>query len=357
MSSRAFAATTALLIPLIVGSTPAHAEGEVSRDDEATGSVGPSVVSVPYEGSVDVSPAGGWQFIDCPALEAQVPLVTQCGADGFTVAAPEYDADAVPQRVNIAMRGPAGPTEIPYIVQLEPPLIPEGSDTTFDMPVPAGGRTLIPLSHFDPDCELCTSGTARVQVAGVDADDPLEASVTGTHLSLVPHPNARGEAQVHLRFIDDLGQPSKTFIVTLRIVDPEPLGLRALHRTVLPGEPLKLDAADLVFRTDGEAVEVAAVGCAIPLHGSLHCTPEGHLTYTPDGDDVRDQFAVRVLDAAGHETLASVTLSADHASLAPGTGSRETEVLLDIPHTEPAPETATGVTAGFTTLMDALGAQ
>lgn len=356
MSSRALAATTVLLL-LGAFSAPAHAEGDATGDDETAGSVGPSVVSVPYEGSVEVSPAGGWQFIDCAALEEQVPLVTQCAADGFTVAAPEYDADAEPQRVNIAMRGPAGPTEIPYIVQLAPPMLPEGSDTTFDMPVPAGGRTLIPLSHVDPDCELCSPGTARVQVAGVDADAPLEASVTGTHLSLVPHPDARGEAQVNLRIIDDLGQPSKTFIVTLRIVDPERLGLRSLHRTVPPGESLELDASDLVFRTDGESVEVAAVSCAVPLHGSVHCTPEGHLTYTPAADEVLDQFAVRVLDTEGREALASVTLSAHRGLLAPGTGSRETEVLLDLPHIETTPGTATGVTAGFTTLMDALGAQ
>ena len=350
-------ALVALLLMLLA--TPAHADTASHAADEPgdAGPVGPSVVAIPYEGSVDVSPAGGWSFIDCTALTEQVPWVTSCAADGFTAAAPEYDDRAAPQRVSIAMRSPAGPTEIPYIIRLEPPTLPSGSDTTLDVPVPAGGRTLIPLTHFGLTCELCTPGTAQVQVAGVDPSEQIDASVTGAHLSLVPHENMRGDAQVNLRVIDDLGQVSKQFIVSLHIVAPERLDLRGLHRTVLPEEEIELDAADLVFHVGGKKSEIHSVGCSLPLHGTLHCTPDGHLTYTPTDAGALDQFAVRVVDTGGRETLGSVTVSAEQTNLVPATGANDAPIALDLLPAETVAEPPTGVTAGFTTLMDALGAR
>ena len=366
---RAAVAACAISVTLLgVAAVGAHAE---PADGPAVENVpGPSVVGVPFEGSIDVSPAAGWEFIDCAGLREAVPLVTACGADGFTAAAPEYDPEAEPYRVNVALRGPDGPTEIPYLVRLEPPAPPTGTDTTIDLPVPAGAPTLIPFTALGLDCERCTPGTASIEVAGVDPEASAAATVTGTHLVVVPHADTRGESYVHLRLVDDMQQVSKQFIVTLSVGNPDRISLRPLHRAVGPMNhdesrsdegPLEFDVDQLVTQLDGTRSDIISVSCSLPLHGAALCSPEGRITYTPavtaEGEWLRDQFSVRATDAEGREALASVTVMEASASLVPATGRDEMSVEVAVPFVDVEPSSVSGATAGFTTLMDALEAE
>src|SRR3546814_420648 len=160
---------------------------------------GPSVVEVPYLGTLDVQPAEGWQFGDCAPLVAATPMVTACSPAAFTVAAPTFDPDAQPVRVSVPLVSGETRLTVDYIIRLAPPAEPDAPDSEVPLPVPAGSRVLVPLSDLGMECGLCTPGTASVEVEGVDPAGAGRAWTTGSHVVFAAATGASGSAAVGLR--------------------------------------------------------------------------------------------------------------------------------------------------------------
>ncbi len=339
----------ALALPLVAPASPAPGA------TAAPISPGPSVVEIPYEGTVDVTPAPGWQFADCAPLQAATPWVTACSAGGFTAAAPTFDPEAPPVRVAVPMAGPAGVVAIDYVLRLGPPPAPDAGDSEVPVPLRAGGHLLVPLVELGLSCGLCTPGIASIRVEGVDPVGSVTARVTGSHLSLAAGAQAQGTAEVALRVIDDIGAASTVFLVRVHIVTDRDAGLLALHRALpAPDAPLSFTLADLAFLPPGTE-GVTLVGCSAAVHGTVTCQPDGSVDYRPVDVQAGDQFSFVLSTRRGRLALGSVTFVDAPGGLAAGAGAAEAPltVVLPVP-VEPTDEQG-GATRGFTDVFDQMG--
>lgn len=373
MFSRARAASSALLsLTLLALSGPAAIAVQplAGAEDAVELASGPNIVEVPLESSLEVRPAAGWSFSDCGALREASDFVTQCAADGFTVTGPAYDHAIAPVRVSVPMRSASASLTVDYLIRLADPTPPDAPDTTIDLPLLPGAVSLIPLSDLGLDCGLCSEGVATIEVRKVEPESAGIARVTGSHLVFSAAPQAQGSAEVSLRVQDDLEHPSNTFIVTLHVSNAEHAPLVGLHLS-RPAGAMTISAEELVF-SPGEVDRNEALvlaDCGPAMHGTVTCLPGGEVRYEPPRyasaeAPVADQFSLRLVAGDGRQALASVTLAASDAEsvsapLVPASGLTRAKLEMTLP--EPPPEedeaAASGVTKGFTELMDSLGAR
>lgn len=333
----------------------AATEPTPSPTTAADTTTGPTVVEVPFEGELEVKPAPGWAFADCGPLREATPLVIACAPDGFTVASPGYDPELAPVRVAVPLTSAAASLTVDYVIRLAEPEPPDAPDTDIALPVPAGGHLLVPLSDLGLTCGRCTPGTAQIEVTGVDPASAGMARVTGTHLAFAAASEARGPAEIGLRVTDDIGSSSKIFLVTVHIVAPAPDALVGLH-LLRPMETTSFEADDLAYAV-GTDDEPRIVGCGEAFTGTVTCSPDGVVTYTPAAGATTDQFSVRLATASGRQALASVTLgTTDASALAPAAGEASVPLDLALPRGAETSEEQAGATTGFTRLMDGLGA-
>jgi hypothetical protein len=328
----------------------------------ATAVRGPSVVEVPYLGTLDVQPAEGWQFADCAPLLAATPLVTACSPAAFTVAAPVFDPAAEPVRVSVPLVNGETRLTVDYVIRLAPPAEPDAPDTEVPLPVPAGSRVLVPLSDLGMECGLCTPGTASVEVEGVDPSSAGQAWVTGAHVVFAASAGASGEASVALRLVDDLGRHTKIALMTVHVSAPEDTPLHGLHVSrPMPAEPLVLSAGDLAFAMP-RTPELGVVDCGPAITGAVSCTPDGDITYVPAAGATSDQFSVQLMAPDGRQALTSVTLTAPETaaaagSLASAAGAGTAPLRVPLPVPAEGGEEDRGTTTSFTQLLDRVGAR
>ncbi len=327
----------------------------VATDDPLQDASGPSVVEVPRTGSLEVKPADGWEFADCGALTGATPLVTACTSTSFTVDA-QGAMDQAVARVAVPLR--RGPTSISvdYVIRLAQPAAPDATDTDLALPIPVGSRTLIGLSDLSLSCASCTPGTAQIQVLGVEPTTAGNALVTGSHMVFAAAQT--GTAQISLRLTDDLGQGTKTFLVTFHVVADDDADILGLHLSEpMPTAATSYALSDVAVSLDGS--HLTLVSCGTPIFGMLDCTPGGGIVYTPTAATTTDQFSVQVTDANGRQARATVTYGIpDSPSLAPGVGASDAALTISLPApTESADEPTTGATSAFTALMDETGAR
>ena len=342
-----------------VGSTGVVAtSADASADATANG---PSVVEVPLEQTLEVRPAPGWSFASCDALLAATPLVTACTPESFTVTGPSFDPAIEPVRVRMLLANSSRELTVDYVIRLAQPEPPAAPDTKLDLPLAAGAVSLIPLAGLGIECGLCSAGTAKIEVRKSAPDSAGVASVTGTHLVFAAAPNARGPVEIDIRVTDDIENHSKTIRVTLHLVPGSSSPLQGLHLVRSASDPA-LTAAELVLGAEPD--ELVLAGCSTPLHGTVTCAPDGTILYTPPAGtegmaSTPDQFSVRIVSTDGRQALASVTVADTGAALAAGAGSKKATLQLSLP--EPPPqqeeEAQTGVTTGFSEIMNAMGAQ
>lgn len=328
----------------------------------ATAVQGPSVVEVPYLGTLDVQPAEGWQFGDCAPLVAATPLVTACSPAAFTVAAPAFDPAAPPVRVSVPLVNGETRLTVDYIIRLAPPAEPDAPDTEVPLPVPAGSRVLVPLSDLGMECGLCTPGTASVEVGAVDPAGAGRAWTTGSHVVFAAATGASGAATVGLRLVDDLGRRTKIALMTVHVSPAETTPLHGLHlNRAIPGEPVALTAGDLAFAMP-ETPDLMVVDCGSAIAGSVSCTPDGEITYVPVAGAGTDQFSVQLTAPDGRQVLTSVTFTdaesaASVGSLAPAAGTATAPLRVSLPVPVEGGQDERGATTSFTQLLDRVGAR
>ncbi len=324
----------------------------------------PGVVSIPYEGEVEVAAASGYVITDCAPLFA-TGLVTACAPNGFTASAPAFDPEAAPVRVEVGLANASTVLAVDYVLQLEPPPAPDLPDTELMLGLGDGDRSLIPLSMLGLECELCTPGTARIEIVKAPPSSRIRASVTGAHLVLTPTRGFTGSGEIGLRIVDDLGQRSKTAIVTAHAAPSGSIPALALHRQLeMPGETIEIPAADTVPAIDAAGSGgVSVVRCGGAVRGAAVCRPGGAIEYTPVGAE-SDQIWAQVADRSGWQGLVSVTFrepgAAPLAALAPARGAEEAVLL--IPTALPPDEDAeaadeAAATSALTGILDQIGAR
>lgn len=350
----------AALLATLAGASAAVAAGDdpsasPSGSPDLSRPLGPSVVEVPFESTLDVKPAPGWSFADCGPLLAATTLVTACAADGFTVASSTFDPALAPVRVTVPLTSGSTTLAVDYIIRLAAPAAPDAGDTDTGVPVPAGARLLIPLADLGLTCGLCTPDAAEIEVVGVDPASAGTARVTGSHVTFAAAPRARGRAEIALRVIDDVGAASKVILVTVHVVAPQADAVVGLH-LLRPAEPLALTVSDLGFAV-GTDDEVRIVGCGAALRGLVSCSPDGSVAFTP-ADAGPDQFSVRLATEGGRQAIASVTVgTADAGPLAPAAGAASASLAVPLPRPVESSDEQAGATSTFTKLLDGLGAR
>lgn len=367
------AVTIALVSLVLPGGLSAAAFEAAAPSQQASSAVqanGPSVVEVPLQSTLEVRPAEGWSFADCDTLLSASELVTNCSPAGFVVTGPAYDADIEPVRVPVLLQSGSRTLTVDYVIRLALPAPPTAPDTKIDLPLAAGAVSLIPLSELGLECGLCSAGVSKIEVRGSAPAAAGVASVTGTHLVFAAAPDARGPVEVDIHVTDDIGTRSNTIRVTVYLSAGPETTFHGLHLVQAPGA-VELSAAQLLASERPDELIIA--GCESPLRGTVMCTPDGSITYTPPADDEADigasvdastesddQFAVRIVSADGRQALTSVTLlPSSAAALAAGAGAREATLMLSLrtPPPESDEQAGTGVTSGFSDIMDALGAR
>jgi VCBS repeat-containing protein len=107
-------------------------------------------------------------------------------------------------------------------------------------------------------------------------------------------------------FVNDGGQASQSIVnLPPQAVEDAILVSEGGTATALVGGALSLLANDLDTDNDVTAIEIAQG----PLHGTLTLSPQGTFVYQHDGGEtVRDSFTYRIVDAAGHESEATVRI-------------------------------------------------
>lgn len=366
------AVTIALVSLVLPGGLSAAAFEAAAPSQQASSAVqanGPSVVEVPLQSTLEVRPAEGWSFADCDTLLSASELVTNCSPAGFVVTGPAYDADIEPVRVPVLLQSGSRTLTVDYVIRLALPAPPTAPDTKIDLPLAAGAVSLIPLSELGLECGLCSAGVSKIEVRGSAPAAAGVASVTGTHLVFAAAPDARGPVEVDIHVTDDIGTRSNTIRVTVYLSAGPETTFHGLHLVQAPGA-VELSAAQLLASERPDELIIA--GCESPLRGTVMCTPDGSITYTPPAGDTAsgmgaassaeaaDQFAVRIVSDGGRQTLTSVTLlPSSDAALAAGAGSREATLMLSLPTPPPeiGEQAAGGVTSGFSKIMNALGAR
>ena len=356
----AFAALASLLMVGLAGVSGASADDE--SDAGSPGKLsGPTVVHIPYEGSIEVKPAAGWTFADCGAMLAATPLLTACIPDSFTASAPTYDPSQAPTRISVPLTSATVSVTVDYLIVLEPPAKPEVDDLDYGYPFGSGSRAMVPLSDLEISCGRCSIDTAEVRVGRVEPADAGSATVTGAHVVFTSRIGFVGAVEISIRVVDDIGARSTSSTLTLHFVSPGSAPLVGLH--IAASVPLQddgsmvleTDAADLVLGGD-----VTVIGCGPSLRGSVVCLPNGRIEYRSAAASAPDQFSIHVQREDGEQATASVTLTPAETgnswALAPAIG--ETTAPLAVPTLAPAPsreETATGVTTPFVELLDRVG--
>ncbi len=280
---RPFLRAAGMMLALAAGSIALTAPVAHAADGPDSG-----VVEIPYGEPLDVRASPGW-IIDCAAVGALEDIEVVCAPDALRLSAP-YTPDAGEQILSVPQRAGAAAAEVRYRVRLAPPAAPEVGASVIGMPLPVGAQSLVPLALLEITCGLCED--ARLEVEKVE---PAIATVGIGPGHLAVRPTAAGAFAVTLALIDDAGQRVST---ELQLFAAAPLAGAPRGRHVVADEPPAPDA--LADRQD------VTVHC-LAVDPALRCAPDGTLTVS--GELTRPvQAALRILDAEGRQSLASVTV-------------------------------------------------
>ncbi|MGO3884939.1 MAG: hypothetical protein ACTJHU_01460 [Mycetocola sp.] len=363
-----------LALIVVASTTGSHAPSDAETEAPPQGPGG-ALIEVPYLGSIASTPAASWSFDNCGEIREdfasaadgvndEVLRITDCSADSLTIASDLYDAEQPELSLPITLTDGALSTRLHYRVRLAPPEPPSFSqkEISYNHPVSAGSRALIPLSELGLGCATCGDG---VQLR-VDEVAPAGASATAsaTHLIVTPGSNGAQTVAVTLAAADDSGLWSEPLSLTVRFVERGDQQILAAHviRTAADGRTsVTLD--DLVTSDS----EWSVIGCGTAMHGLVVCGRDGTIDYIPDidapvsaGDRVIDQFSYHLATDAGEQDSGSITLVAPGGTLAQrtvaaSTGAANSEGItrtLVVPADPPPATTQTGRFDAFVRVLD-----
>lgn len=326
---------------------------------------GPTSVAVPYLGTATIEPAAGWQITDCAGPAATTPLVVACDPTRIELAAPSFDPAAKPVVIPVALSNGRTSMVFDYIVTTEPPAAPKVAPARSGAPVAAGTVVLIPISDLGVECAVCVEG-GSLEVAGVGPQGAGTAVATQAHVVFRPAAGFTGEAELHVRFIDDFGTPSNEakYLVPVYRAGPSALVALSVFAPLAPSGATTLDLATLAFSTAGS--DLRFVGCGTAVHGTVVCGPDGSAEYTPSSAATVDQFSFRVVGTDGEQASGSVTLVADDGSRqtsgpvpteANGEGERAASAIIPAIPIEPVGDGRESVFVALIDTLDRVGAR
>lgn len=293
---------------------------------------GGAVLEVPYQDSLQVEPAAGWEFTDCAAVRRAVTTSTakvgdeavrvgECAKDGFTLISERYSVELKPFRLRVPARSAGVELDWDYQVQLDAPE-PAAADkeVTLGYPGTAGAPLRVPYSDLGITCTECRAGVS-IKVTGVD---PAGASAvaSSTHLVISPADARPGTVTVRFALADDTGEFGADSTLTARFAPQGASPLGAAHAVVvLPGDKaLPIDVRELLAPEPAERITVDA--CGKPSAGKLTCARSGKLRYTPNaapgagGDLLLDQFSYTVSTPEGGLATGSISVVSASSTLA-----------------------------------------
>ncbi|MDQ2660441.1 MAG: hypothetical protein M3Y52_01050 [Actinomycetota bacterium] len=326
---------------------------------------GPTAIGVPYLGRATIEPAAGWQIIDCAGPAATTPLVVACDPTRIELAAPNFDPAAKPVVLPVALSNGRTSMVFDYVVTTEPPAAPKVAAARSGAPVAAGSVVLVPISDLGVECAVCVEG-GSLEVAGVSPEGAGTAVATPTHVVFRPAADFAGEAELHVRFVDDFGTRSNevSHLVPVYRAGPSALIALSVFAPFAASGATSLDLTELAFSAGGG--ELRFVGCGTAVHGTVVCGSDGSAEYTPSSAATVDQFSFRVVDADGEQATGSVTLVADDGSrqtsgpvptATDGKGARAASAIVPAIPVEQASEGREGVFVALIDTLDRVGAR
>lgn len=337
---------------------PASAE----TGDAAAAQPSAGTVAVPYLGTTTIDVATPWRIADCAAVGGATPLVTGCDEASITLTAPEYDPEAAPVVLPVAVTDGRITTTVEYRVVLEAPETPAVQPSLDVRPTPAGALLRLPVSELGIECAVC-GDRARLQAVSVRPRSAGSLWATPTHLVFRAADGFSGPVELGYRVADDFGTASPEASIAVSVYRPGPDRLATLDLVVeLDGTDAELDAAELGFATGDD--ELLVVGCGEPIRGQVQCDDDGTVRFHGDGG--ADQFGIQLATSGGEHGYASVTLvPADAAAPAPGTApiakpkQGDDGVVLQLRPRQPVEDAggSDGILTPLLSVLDRVGAR
>ncbi len=305
----ALLATTLAVAPAVAFAADEPADSEPQN----TG-----VIEIPYGEPGELAPGEGVQ-VDCAAIPEVDGLTIGCDENGLVLTVDGFDA-AWGERV-LPVRLVTGSTSavVDYRVVLGPPPAPEITRPRVDAPFPVGGQALVPLSLLGITCGLCSADVATVEVVEVAPATAFAGVGTG-HLAV--RSGTAGDVVVLLRVHDDAGQ-SVEAEVTVSFAGGTDAAPRALHVFEPPAQTV-----DLASYAWGDGLSFSCPSGAL----GASCSTDGRAQLAAIPAE-GDQFAFRVVDADGRQSLGSVTFqeAGDAASVVPVSWAKTAELGIRVP--------------------------
>lgn len=347
-----------VIAALLLGSVPTSTGGTDEPAPEEV-PVGPGTVSIPYGETASISAAAPWLIVDCAAVAAASEWVTDCAPDQISLAADEYDPDAPPVTLPVALTTGSQTMTVHYRLILAPPPSPSVAPAG-ERFVAAGAILRVPLTDFRIECMRCADG-GSTRILAVDPAEGGAAWTTDTHVVFRAADGFQGPVDVHVAVADDFGTAADTGIHVWVYPGDENAAVIALDMAVPLDEDgrAEIDLATLMD-AGGDAAPVV-VGCGPSFHGAVTCAADGHAVYRGDGR--ADQFSFHVV-AGGEQAWGSVTVreaggDAGPVGSAPAGPLDQPVTMSVIPPVPPttAQTGAGGVFDPFRALLDRVGAQ